>query len=113
MPRLQAGRVELQDLGRRRAEGHRGLATQLELHVDHVLEDRTADDLLYEILLKSGFPLATPVEKLDLAGIHVVQHCRRALLICLDRVLTLEAIRAMAGQAVLLAFQTAQQRLCF
>ena len=35
-----------------------GLAKQLELHVDHIRERRTANDLLHEILLKSGFPLA-------------------------------------------------------
>ena len=29
---------------------------------------RTADDILYELLLKSGFPLTTPVEKKTLAG---------------------------------------------
>ncbi len=44
------------------------LAEQLEMHVEHIREGRTADDLLYEILLKSGFPLTTPVESLELAG---------------------------------------------
>ena len=30
--------------------------------------DRTADDILYEILLKSGFPLTTPVEDKHVLG---------------------------------------------
>ena len=45
-----------------------GLLHQLELHVDHVRESRTADDILYELLLKSGFPLTTPVERKTLAS---------------------------------------------
>jgi adenine-specific DNA-methyltransferase len=40
------------------------LEQQLELHIDHIRDGRTADDLLFEILLKSGFPLTTTVEKL-------------------------------------------------
>lgn len=72
------------------------LAKQLELHVDHVRQGRTADDLLYEILLKSGFPLTTSVAKLDVAGRTVFSVADGALLICLERELTLELIRAMA-----------------
>lgn len=72
------------------------LATQLELHVDHIREGRTAVDLLYEILLKSGFPLTTPVETLPLLSKTVYSVAEGALLICLERDLTLELIRAMA-----------------
>ena len=73
-----------------------GLARQLELHVDHIREGRTPDDLLHEILLKSGFPLTTPVETLELAGKRVHSVAGGALLLCLDHSLTLELIRAMA-----------------
>jgi len=72
------------------------LAKQLELHVEHIRDGRTADDLLYEILLKSGFPLATRVEKLTLAGKQVQTVAGGALLVCLQRELTLSLIRAMA-----------------
>lgn len=75
-----------------------GLAKQLELHVDHIREGRTPNDLLYEILLKSGFPLTTPVETLTLAGKTVHSVSGSALLICLERELTLEMIRAMADK---------------
>jgi adenine-specific DNA-methyltransferase len=47
------------------------LKKQLDLHVDHIREGRTADDLLYELLLKSGYPLTVPVEVLQLAGKQV------------------------------------------
>ena len=74
------------------------LKQQLELHIDHIREGRTAEDILYEILLKSGFPLATPVEKVAMEGKTVFSVAGRALLICLERNLTLDLIRAMAEQ---------------
>jgi len=83
------------------------LEKQLDLHIDHIRDGRTADDILYEILLKSGFPLATPVETLTFPRhpdplppgerekiVHSV--AGGALFICLERELTLELIRAMA-----------------
>jgi adenine-specific DNA-methyltransferase len=64
--------------------------------VDHIRDGRAAEDLLYEILLKSGFPLAIPMEKLTLAGTTVYSVAGGVLFICLERALTLETIRAMA-----------------
>lgn len=72
------------------------LEQQLELHVDHVRKSRTDDDILYELLLKSGFPLTTPVEKKIVAGKSVYSVAGGALVICLDRMLTLDLIRAIA-----------------
>jgi adenine-specific DNA-methyltransferase len=72
------------------------LEQQLELHVDHIRAGRTAQDLLYEILLKSGFPLTTPVEPLLLAGKTVYSVAGGALFLCPEPALTLGVIRAMA-----------------
>jgi hypothetical protein len=72
------------------------LEQQLELHIDHIRDGRTADDLLFEILLKSGYPLTTPVETLSLAGKTVYSIAGGALFICLERQITLELIRAVA-----------------
>ncbi|HSX80434.1 MAG TPA: hypothetical protein VLQ80_17915, partial [Candidatus Saccharimonadia bacterium] len=72
------------------------LQQQLELHIDHLRDSRTAEDILYEILLKSGFPLTTSVEQLTLAGKTVYSVAGGALFICLERQLTLDLIRAMA-----------------
>ncbi len=72
------------------------LATQLDLHVDHIRESRTDDDILYELLLKSGFPLTTPVEKKTVEGKAVYFAAGGTLVICLDRALTLDFIRAIA-----------------
>jgi adenine-specific DNA-methyltransferase len=80
------------------AKDAESLARQLELHVDHIRDGRTADDILYELLLKSGFPLTTPVETRTLAGKTVYRVADGAMLICLERELTLEAIRAMAAE---------------
>ncbi len=75
------------------------LEAQLELHVDHIRQGRTPEDLLYEILLKSGFELTTPVETLQLAGTTVHSVAGGALLVCLERELTLDLIRAIAERA--------------
>ena len=72
------------------------LQQALDLHVDHIRDGRTPDDLLYEILLKSGFALTTPVETLTLVGKTVHSVASGQLFICLERELTLELIRAMA-----------------
>lgn len=72
------------------------LEKQLELHVEHIRDGRSADDILYELLLKSGFPLTTPVEMKTLAGKTVYSVAGGVLIICLERELTLELIRAIA-----------------
>jgi adenine-specific DNA-methyltransferase len=70
---------------------------QIELFIDHIREDRGSDDLLYEILLKSGFELTTPVERVKLAGKTVYSVADGELFICLEKGLTLELIRTMAN----------------
>jgi len=72
------------------------LAQQLELHIDHIREGRTSEDILYEILLKSGFPLTMPVEKIELESKAVYSVAGGGMLVCLEKELTLEVIRAMA-----------------
>ncbi|MBK5226232.1 MAG: site-specific DNA-methyltransferase [Thermoleophilia bacterium] len=73
------------------------LKDQLDMHVEHVRDGRSQDDILYELLLKSGYPLTAPVETLTLAGKTVYSVAGGALFICLERELTLELIRAIAG----------------
>jgi adenine-specific DNA-methyltransferase len=73
------------------------LQQQLELHIDHIRDSRTAEDILYEILLKSGFPLTTPVEQITLADKTVYSVAGGLLFICLERQLTLDLVRAIAG----------------
>jgi adenine-specific DNA-methyltransferase len=72
------------------------LAQQLELYLDHVKEGRSNLDLLFEILIKRGFPLTTQVETLTLAGHEVFGVAGNGMLVCLKRDLSLDLIRAMA-----------------
>lgn len=72
------------------------LEQQLELHIDHIRKGRTSEDILYEILLKSGFSLTTPVEKTEIEGKSVYSVAGGGMLICMEKELTLEVIRAMA-----------------
>lgn len=72
------------------------LVQQLEMHIDHIREGRTSEDILYEILLKSGFPLTTPVEKIEVEGKSAYSVAGGGMLICLEKDLTLETVRAMA-----------------
>ena len=72
------------------------LERQLELHVEHIRDGRTDDDILYEMLLKSGYPLTASVEKQTLAGKTVYNVAGGLFIICLERELTLDLIRAIA-----------------
>ena len=76
----------------------KALVQQLQLHVHHIVDDRTQDDLLFELLLKSGFPLTTPIETLPLAGQTVLSIAEGAMLICLEKALTPEVIKEMAAR---------------
>lgn len=68
----------------------------LELHVDHIDPQAAQEAILFELLLKSGFELTTPIKNLTLANKEVYSIADNALLICLDKALTPEVIRAMA-----------------
>jgi adenine-specific DNA-methyltransferase len=72
------------------------LDKQLELHVEHIRKERTSLDVLYEILLKSGFPLSTPIKRLTLADKAVFSVADGALLVCLEKEITLTLIDALA-----------------
>lgn len=75
------------------------LGRQLELHTVQVREGRSMDDQLYEILLKSGYALSAKVDQLTIAGKTVHSAASGAFLICLERQLTLDLIRAIADRS--------------
>ncbi len=80
----------------RTAKDARSLEAQLQIHVEHIREGRTDNDLLYEILLKSGQPLTTRVENLTVVGKPVYSIANGELIVSLDQDLTLELMRAIA-----------------
>ena len=109
------------------AKAPENIAKQLELHEQHIDPNAGQEDILYELLLKAGFPLTTKIERLYLVdgklqkneplidtnkhelkkrkiSVHscsfvvpsVFSVADGALLICLEREITKELIKAMA-----------------
>lgn len=78
------------------AANENDLSGQIEMHIDHLSGVSTAEDVLYELLLKAGFPLTTKVEAIKLAGKDVFSVEDGALLICLEKEITPELIDALA-----------------
>jgi adenine-specific DNA-methyltransferase len=78
-------------------EGHE-VQSELELHVNHIDKSRSQEDILYEILLKSGFSLTSKIEKENIEGKTVYSVAEGALLICLEKELTLEVLKAIADK---------------
>jgi adenine-specific DNA-methyltransferase len=64
------------------------LAKSLFDHIDHVVADRSEDDLLYELLLKLGLDLCVPIEAKSIAGKSVQSIGAGVLLACLDQQIT-------------------------
>ena len=72
------------------------IKNQLEMFVEHINPKSSQEDILYELLLKSGFPLTTKIEQLAMADKSVFSIDEGAMLICLEKDLTPEVIKAMA-----------------
>lgn len=71
---------------------------QLDLHVDHVAADPDPEAMVYEILLKAGFPLTTQVSAIEIAGKQAFSIEDGVLLICLENEITAELIDALAAE---------------
>ncbi|MBL0110620.1 MAG: site-specific DNA-methyltransferase [Saprospiraceae bacterium] len=65
-------------------------------HIDHISDASGQESILYELLLKSGFELTTSIQKMTLADKAVFNIDDGKLLICLEKELTHECIKAMA-----------------
>jgi len=72
------------------------LGRQIEMHIDHLSDASSAEDVLYELLLKAGFPLTTGVTTVTVAGKQIFSIESGALLICLEKEITPELIDALA-----------------
>ena len=62
---------------------------------NNIRSDATENDLLFELLLKDGFPLSVSLERLSIAGKTVYSLAKGALLICLELQLTQELMDAL------------------
>lgn len=61
----------------------KNLTEQLELHATHLSDDRTEQDILYEVLLKLGLDLCVPIESRTIAGKEVSSVGGGVLMTCL------------------------------
>jgi adenine-specific DNA-methyltransferase len=93
--KLKQSHFKLWD-GNTAQENIKDIEKQLSLHIHHVSPDSTEEGVLYELLIKSGFPIATKVERMDIAGKTIFSVAQGAMLLSLDKKLTIEVIREMA-----------------
>ncbi len=70
---------------------------QLKLSVRNVHSSTARQDLLWEILLKSGFPLDVSVEKMSLVDKEIFVVAGGVLVICLDQTISKELIQGIAS----------------
>jgi adenine-specific DNA-methyltransferase len=73
------------------------VAEQLRLHTDHVLPERSQEDILIEILLKAGYPLTSRINRIEVAGQHAFSISDGNLIICLATPIHPETLRAIIG----------------
>ncbi|MGW8185358.1 MAG: site-specific DNA-methyltransferase [Candidatus Moraniibacteriota bacterium] len=64
--------------------------------LESIKSDRSQEDALYEVLLKYGIDLATPIEESDILGKKVYSLANNYLLICLEKELSLDVIKQIA-----------------
>lgn len=69
---------------------------QLFNHIENISPEAAQEAILYELLLKAGFPLTTKIKKIDIEGKQVFSIEDGVLLVCLEKNLTFEVIKAMA-----------------
>lgn len=63
---------------------------------DNTVEGRSEEDILTELLLKSGFPLTARVDRLRLTDKTVFSVANGALLLSLDEHITIDLVEKMA-----------------
>ncbi len=65
-------------------------------HTEHLVEGRTEEDVLYELLLKRGVELTAPIEKKRISGKTVFSIGHGALFVCLDATVSREDVEPLA-----------------
>lgn len=69
---------------------------QLALHTDNIKEDRTPEDLLFQVLVDWGVDLALPIEQQKIAGKTVFFVDGNALAACFDPNITEDLVKELA-----------------
>lgn len=65
---------------------------------DNIKEDRTAEDLLFQVMLDLGILLSSKIEKTEIAGKEVFNVENGYLIACFDKNITEETIKAISQQ---------------
>ena len=69
-------------------------------HQDHLIEGRSEQDILYELLLKRGIDLTVPIESRQAAGKTIYSIGHGALFACLDESITSDQVEEIAQAVV-------------
>ncbi|EIM73837.1 adenine-specific DNA-methyltransferase [Nitritalea halalkaliphila LW7] len=64
---------------------------------NHLKKGRTEEDLLYELLLKQGLLLTSPIEERSIAGAKVYNISHGELFICMNAPITMEVIEGIGN----------------
>lgn len=68
----------------------------LDMMADNIKEDRTSEDLLFQVMLDLGVLLSSPIEATEIAGKKVFNVADGFLLACFDHDVTEETVKAIA-----------------
>lgn len=63
--------------------------------VDYIKQDRSSEDVLYELLLKYGLDLTVPIETRTIAGKTVYSIGLGALVVCLDKDVSMDVVNGI------------------
>jgi len=66
-------------------------------HAEHLVEGRSEEDVLYELLLKRGVDLSTPIESKEFGGKKVYSIGYGVLFACLDKSIKSEDVETLSG----------------
>lgn len=65
--------------------------------VDYIKQDRSSEDVLYELLLKYGLDLTVPIERRDIAGKTVYSIGLGALVACLEKDVSMDVVNGIGA----------------
>jgi adenine-specific DNA-methyltransferase len=71
---------------------------QMNLFADNIKEDRTPEDLLFQVMLDLGVLLSSKIEEAVIAGKKVFSVADGYLIACFDKDVTEETVKAIAQQ---------------
>ena len=70
--------------------------TMLDVLSDNIKEERTPEDLLFQVMLELGVMLSSKIEETEIAGKKVFDVVEGFLIACFDKDITDETVKAIA-----------------